>query len=588
MTRKKKYCLVTTADERTWPHNKPILFLGEWCKRFSRKEKWIKLDSQTLKYHWDDRDKLRKDYGYLQEIHEVLLKDLSEQLNRIHKVNYSIRYWRILIGPWLGYFIQALFDRWSMLGLSLEEYDIDSCQILNRDINSIVPVDMKHFNCLFVDDKWNEAVYGQLLHSCAGSRMNITSINALSDDSSLPNKRLSYGRPVGALKILLSKLSGYITRKRDYFFISSYIPLVTQFKLQVRLNQMPTFWSSPQLNYCDIDTCQRKWVLDNSKSLDEFIKVASQFIPNHIPIAYIEGYKSLQQGVREVKWPKEPKAIFTSNAYIDDEVFKAWTAEMTENGTPFIIGQHGGHFGMTPFAFYEEHQIDISDKFLSWGWRNSKNSKIKPFGNIKLLNNQLKYNPNGDALMIGVSMPRYSYHLYAAFISSQWLSYFNDQCDFMKTLPLALRKQVSVRLYSHDYGWDQKLRWENEFSDLKFDLGNSPIKASLENSRLCIATYNATSYLETLAWNMPTIVFWNEEHWELNSDSKPYFDLLLDVGIFHVSPQSAAQKIIEIWDDIDSWWLSVSVQNARKKFCEQYTRDVDRPVDQLKKIFTTN
>ena len=106
---KKKYCIVTTADERTWPDNKPILFLGEWCKRFSRKKNWNKLDSETLKYHWDDRDKLREDYSYLQEQHEVLLRDLSKQLNKIHKKNYSIRYWRILIGPWLGYFTQVLF-----------------------------------------------------------------------------------------------------------------------------------------------------------------------------------------------------------------------------------------------------------------------------------------------------------------------------------------------------------------------------------------------------------------------------------------------------------------------------------------------
>ena len=33
------------------------------------------------------------------------------------------RYWRILIGPWLGYFLQILFDRWSSIQqvLSLEE-----------------------------------------------------------------------------------------------------------------------------------------------------------------------------------------------------------------------------------------------------------------------------------------------------------------------------------------------------------------------------------------------------------------------------------------------------------------------------------
>jgi len=555
-----------------------------------RNNLWKSLDSYTVTYHWDDRVKLQKDYYYLQDVYEGLLKDISKQLNQIHSVEYSVRYWRILIGPWLGYFTQVIFDRWSMLEIALNDCNIDACMVLNRDENNLIPNDMAHFNSLFVCDDWNEAIYTQLLKKYYSSKIDIQEV---SSDIFFPygkgQKEKSWiGRLKATLFNFIHKINGFLTDSNEYFFISSYIPLVTQFKLQVRLNQMPTFWSSPQINYCDIDTCQRKWVLDNSKSLDEFIKVASQFIPNHIPIAYIEGYKSLQQGVREVKWPKEPKAIFTSNAYIDDEVFKAWTAEMTENGTPFIIGQHGGHFGMTPFAFYEEHQIDISDKFLSWGWGNSKNSKIKPFGNIKLLNNQLKYNPKGDALMIGISMPRYSYHLYAASISSQWLSYFNDQCSFMKVLPQTLRKKILVRLYSNDYGWDQKLRWENEFSDLKFDLGRNPIKALLENSRLCIATYNATSYLETLAWNMPTIVFWNEEHWELNSDSKPYFDLLLDVGIFHTSPQSAAQKIIEIWDDIDSWWLSVTVQNARQKFCEQYTRDVDRPVDQLKKIFTTN
>ena len=145
MTRIKKYCLVTTADERTWPRNRPVLFLGEWCKRFSRREKWNKLDFKTATYHWDDRTKLSRDYNYLLGLHEVLLKDLSIQLNKIHKVNYSIRYWRILIGPWLGYFIQALFDRWRMLNKAADEYDIDTCQVVDRDIKSIIPNDMNDF-----------------------------------------------------------------------------------------------------------------------------------------------------------------------------------------------------------------------------------------------------------------------------------------------------------------------------------------------------------------------------------------------------------------------------------------------------------
>ena len=577
----KKYCLVTTADERTWPKNKPILFLGEWCKRFSRKKSWIKLNSETLKYHWDDRKKLIKDYSYLQELHEVLLNDLSKQLNRIHKKNYSIRYWRILIGPWLGYFTQALFDRWSSLNLSLEEFDIDRCYILTNN-PSVVAEDMKDFESLFIDDKWNEVIFGQLIQNISENKMNINSVNVELSDSSLTNKKPFYSKLKDKLKFLLSKLSGLFTRKEDYFFISSYIPLLTQFKLQLQLNQFPSLWFSPKIDYPEVDLNKRNWVMGGINSEDRFIKIACQLIPKHLPISYLEGYALLSQNINNLKWPVNPKAIFTSNAYLGDEVFKAWAAKKTENNATLIIGQHGGHFGLTKFAFFEEHQIKISDNFLSWGWSNPNNSKIKPFANIKLLNNKLKYNPKGDAIMIGLTIPRYSYHLYAAPISSQLISYFSDQFNFIRALPHLMQQKILVRLAKNDNGWDQKLRWENEFSDIKIDSGDKSIRKLLKNSRICISTYNATSYLETLSWNMPTIIFWDEKYWDLNQDAMPYFKLLKDAGIFHKTPQSAAKKVTEIWDDIDSWWFSEQVQSARFKFCQRYSRVSDSSLSEFR------
>ena len=56
--------LITTALENTWPEsNIPVLFLGEWCKLQSLKERWIKFDDQlVIPYHWDNRDKLYNDY----------------------------------------------------------------------------------------------------------------------------------------------------------------------------------------------------------------------------------------------------------------------------------------------------------------------------------------------------------------------------------------------------------------------------------------------------------------------------------------------------------------------------------------------
>ena len=104
-----------------------------------------------------------------------------------------------------------------MLNLALKEFDIDTCYVLNNNV-SVVPADMKDFENLFIDDKWNEVIFGQLIHNSSRNKMNIVSVNIHSSDSSLTNEQLFYSRSKDKLKTLLSKLSGYVTRKNDYFF----------------------------------------------------------------------------------------------------------------------------------------------------------------------------------------------------------------------------------------------------------------------------------------------------------------------------------------------------------------------------------
>src|SRR6187549_1235821 len=121
--------LCTTALEETWPVGEPTLFLGEWCRRHSRREAWSKLDHEVLPYHWDDREKLLADYRYLAALHERLLAALASALNDIHGVNHSQRYWRIVAGPWLGTFVHILFDRWTMIRRALARGDVVATQV---------------------------------------------------------------------------------------------------------------------------------------------------------------------------------------------------------------------------------------------------------------------------------------------------------------------------------------------------------------------------------------------------------------------------------------------------------------------------
>ena len=117
--------------------------------------------------------------------------------------------------------------------------------------------------------------------------------------------------------------------------------------------------------------------------------------------------------------------------------------------------------------------------------------------------------------MVEMALPRYSDHLATFPISGQWLDYLEDQKDFLKNLPYEIRKKVLLRLFPSDLGWDQISRWKDDMPEVMIDTGKKNIRKLIKNSRIYISTYNATTYLESLSWNIPTIIFWNPNHWEL-------------------------------------------------------------------------
>ena len=207
--------------------------------------------------------------------------------------------------------------------------------------------------------------------------------------------------------------------------------------------------------------------------------------------------------------PKYPKLIFTTNGYSSDEFFKFWCAEATELRAPLVIAQHGGHYGSGLFSATEEHEIKISDNYLTWGWEASQSKKTIAFGNISELTSPIKYDPTGKALIVGCGIPRYSYRMFAIPIANQWLDYFHEQSLFVDALNSNVFDQLLLRLYVKDYGWDMESRWRERHPNIKIDKGQKSIRNLISKTRIYIATYNATTYLESLLWNVPTIIFWN-------------------------------------------------------------------------------
>ena len=116
-----------------------------------------------MPYHWNDRAKLHKDYLFLQEVYEEFLQLLSANLNKIHGVNFSLRYWRIVIGLWLNIFIPVLFDRFSMLEIAFSDDSITNFTKLEISNDYEFPVDMDSFIEKIGDDLWNQLIYQDLI-----------------------------------------------------------------------------------------------------------------------------------------------------------------------------------------------------------------------------------------------------------------------------------------------------------------------------------------------------------------------------------------------------------------------------------------
>ena len=83
--------------------------MGIWCGNPFEDHS---IDKKLNLDHWYNKRKKKKDILYLTKLNEKIVKFLYQSLNSIHKTNYSEKYWRILIGPFLFWTLPSIFDRW--------------------------------------------------------------------------------------------------------------------------------------------------------------------------------------------------------------------------------------------------------------------------------------------------------------------------------------------------------------------------------------------------------------------------------------------------------------------------------------------
>ncbi len=579
--------LATTAEQRHWKTDEEVLFLGEWCRLYSQKHIWSRLNHRVLPYHWNDRTKLHRDTLYLGLVYEKYLGQLAVRLNALHRKNYSKRYWRLLIGPWLTYIVPVFYDAFLSIQTARNSGLVTNTWLSDTSQGGYLPDDSETMLLwLRNDEGYRHYLYSWIIKELGDIPFEGNPQNSAHNNTRVKNNNLFLTRLKRQIKNLIGLCSRFPSNEVNrIFFANNYFPLIDYIKLQMSLGQTPIpFCVNIAVHGMPMNPSMRE-ALHPLPADDAFQVLLSKIVLEQIPTVYLEGYSGMNEKAR-VAFPKFPKSILSGVEIYLNEGFKFWAADQIDRGVKLIGVQHGGGYGCSLCTWLEDHEKKVCDHFFSWGWSELDNPKVKPISSPKLSieKNKVRPDPNGRILWVEISLaPRYLYVLYSGCLSSQVLDYINDQQRFADSVSVDVHELLILRPYPIDSGWDLNKRWVDMDPSLNIYRGSKPLARQLSECRLCVQTYNSTALLESLSANFPTIAFMNPDHWELRESAQPIFAELRRVGLLHDSPESAASKVNDIYKDPMHWWMSSEVQAAKDKFCLEFARTSDTWLQEWKR-----
>ena len=585
--------LITTADERTWKVDRPAIFLGEWCRIYDRKHIWQSMDAIVAAPYGLGQAKKDADCAEARALEEVLFPELCSVLNRHLGTQHGSRFWQIVLGHWFRRYVNLMLNRVRTVEHCLQTHQISGTTAFADEHYGLAPLDSYAAIWAFSDDRWNSALYMRILTLLDGVSCPVEVISSeISEGYRLPGvftkiplKRriLEWGyRQTG-------KLAGLLARERDAFIIQSYLPKKEEIRLQLAIGQVPQLWASPTQEFTKRPDRTLRHSLSNQitgEPANTLLDILRSMTFELLPACYLEGFAELTENVQQLPWPKRPEFIFTSNAFDTNEMFKLWTALKVESGCQYITGQHGNNYGTYRYV-HTSIEETTADKFLTWGWTDGLSQHTPAFRYKPPGHRGWNHDPDGGLLMIELPEP----HRIATWDETfEFGNYFTDQRKFIERLQKIPRGQLTIRLHSGSRyrKWSEINRWHDFDRDLKIETGVKPIAKLIAQSRLIIHSYDSTGILETLSQNIPTLVFWQGGLDHLKDSAIPYYQLLVDAGIIHLTPESAAMKVNEVWDNIENWWAQSTVQNVRRTFCDRYARSDKKPVLSMKRLLTAH
>lgn len=557
--------LICTALHDKWPEvSENILFLGEWCKKYDQIEVWKNLSYTVYPYHWENRKKRETDYIYLASLYEDCLTKLATFLNKQHKINQSIQFWRIVIGPWLMFYISSLFDRFEMLRLVLSSGTNFNLSELKSDSVTSVAFDFDSFCNLMAGDNWNYDIYQRVLNYFIERGLYENTIDVIGKRKSYLNAYKTIKKKSKSEKLIsfLDSILYRFTKSNKIIFFNSYFPIIALAKLHKSLKLNFSLYSNTFLyntNNSKLDLETRSLKL-NSTSIFGFEDFVLNNILIDLPKSYLELFSDIYYKSSEIF--NVPEYIVTASSYWNNDFFKIWTARLvTQNKSKLLVLDHGGSFVHVDNIF--DHESKISHLYVSWIKPHLSNQVQLPPN--KYVGKKINFQAGSNLLIIGTEENRYAYKSSSTPISSLSLVGIELMINIIENLNENIQKSVFVRPYNNPDGWLSEKRIKDRIPFVQM-LSGIPFNEIFYNTKLIICTQPQTSYTESLLTGLPTILVFEKKLYDFVPKINDLVNEMYECNMIFYDAEKATRHVNLVWENPNIWWESEDVKKCINRF----------------------
>jgi putative transferase (TIGR04331 family) len=569
--------------------NEKSFYVGNWMKFLmsdNNKNNSIFVDYENYE-NFEEQSKIILGVRNLSE--EILMK-LSVTLNKIHGIEWSLRSWKFLLGPWLEIFVAVICDRIKMSKALLKKNNFINGFDLEKGKNvSLISQNYREFTSLVSDMDWNEKLLLRLLYIISKNNLSNETNLLLSKKNSQKKKKYHFEELGYRTKNFIFKIvERCLCSKNEYLFYKPNIGSKIQYlKISKLLNQIPFFYSSNFLHnktlISNVDLTMRKKIEFNFKYENFEEKIVIALIQECLPTIYLEGFKKMNSLADSSYLPNKIRVII-SKSVLRDNIYKFWVAKKINEGAKLVLVQHGGGYGYKKLFQNEDYEIAVSDKYFSWGWNGKK--KVVPIGNISLSKRGDYHTSNNKSLLIMTGLNRI-FKIDNNLFSVNDLIGLKNNIDFLtESLNSNLFDEIKVR--EHPIG---NRKFSFKFADfvkksskkLNYLDPKKNLAEQIDNSSIVITTYDSSEFLNMITMNKPCFQIFNKKF--ISEEKLSKFNALYECGIIHENGRTLAKKINELDNGIYNWWNSNGIKKKREDFFKEFNNteiDYNHFVNELK------